>query len=123
MANNEDVLERVERVLRPDGYSMGPGAMRLVENLADEVLALRSALARRDRVGVMGESMDFIPRMEIDALAAEVRELRRDRARLEDLAGRRAVVLAFFRSVIHCREPWTDKCQLEYDAAMGDGVS
>ena len=56
-------------------------------------------------------------------LAAEVRELRRDRARLEDLAGRRAVVLAFFRSVIHCREPWTDKCQLEYDAAMGDGVS
>lgn len=45
---SEDVLERAERGLRLDGYSMGPGAMWLIEALAAEVRELRRDKARLD---------------------------------------------------------------------------
>lgn len=49
---SEDVLERAERGLRLDGYSMGPGAMWLIEALA---AALREA--RKD-----SERLDWLSR-------------------------------------------------------------
>jgi len=41
-----------------------------------------------------------------------IKRLREDKRRLQRLA-------SFFRSVIKCGEPWTTKCQEEFDAAMG----
>lgn len=78
--------------------------LALRKDYADQVRAQSATIIR------LGNEIEAADR------ARDAEKARADRA--EELAGRRAVVLGFFRSVIHCGEPWTERCQLEYDAAM-----
>ena len=136
MANSDDVLERERKErLALIQMALGKASVAFMRQSSDVVMPVEALLETASlleeiwaaEVRELRDKLDSEASHRLSLCAdnerfiAEVRELHRDRARLEDLAGRRAVVLAFFRSVIHCREPWTDKCRLEYDAAMGGG--
>lgn len=52
----DELIERAERGLRPDGYSMGPGAMRLMEDLVTAIRALRKDRERLDWLATITRS-------------------------------------------------------------------